>query len=300
MTESLANLNGKLRAVHGEANVDGSFLVRTLEAVTRDVTKYVGQGNLLVFQELAPLYAAWLQTFKTVPAARDTREIDGFVANWLKPGSIADGGQDFLIKAFRAYYDAMLEKDPIVKAQQMFLANALVGYHEQTRLQDPIVGSLDAPLVDVFLDNAKACVRYIPLVHGALENIIEELLRPVAERVEEEWQRECTRWLMKLTIPRVVLDLGKDVPWLSAQQMFPDQLRMATFEPLVEILTKLDRTPNTVDGSGAKDWGDLGDRMNFVVDFFRTCQQDPSLYQQPFADDQVTVIQQGGMPGGAL
>ena len=82
--------------------------------------------------------------------------------------------------------------------------------------------------------------------------------------------------------------------------MFPDELEVATLPPLVAILAKLDRTANTVVGSAATDWGDLGDRMNFIVDFFRSRQQDSSLYEQPFTDEQVAVIKKGGMPSGEL
>ena len=42
--------------------------------------------------------------------------------------------------------------------------------------------------------------------------------------------------------------------------------------------------------SRAEDWADLGDRMNYVVDFFRTRQQDRGLYAQPFSDEQVALI----------
>jgi hypothetical protein len=40
--------------------------------------------------------------------------------------------------------------------------------------------------------------------------------------------------------------------------------------------------------------------MNFVVDFFRTRQQDPALYHQPFSDAQVAALTGGQMPPGPL
>jgi hypothetical protein len=299
---ALAGANTAIAAVHPEAKIDHSFLGRTIEAVMRDVTANVGLGNLLVFQELAPLYAKWLQTFPGAVPAYDAKVIDAFVKETFTPGPIQSGGQDLLIQAFRAYYDAMYEPARTKRAQLMFLANALVGYHEQIRLQQPIVGSLNAPLVDVFLDNAKALVRgKLPsLVHGPLDAIVDKVLRPVGERVEDEWHRVSTRWLMKLTLPRVELALGQDVPWVTPEEMFPSDLKEATHPPLVDILAKLDRTPNTVNGSAAGDWGTLGDRMNYVVDFFRSRQQDSSLYEQPFTDAQVATILEGKMPDGRL
>ena len=300
--EELAKINAALHHVHEGAAIAPSFLNRTINAVVADVTKQVGQGNLIVFAELAPLYAAFLQAFKSPVGPQDPAAIDAFVAANLTPGPVEQGGQDLLITAFRTYYEALFEADPAKKAQQMFFANALVGYHEQIRLQGPIVGSLSAPLVDVFLDNAKEVAKKtVPaLLHPALEVAIDKLLRPLGERIEREWQEVSTRWLMRLTIPDVVLDLGKDVPWLNEQMMFPEELELASFGPLVDILAKLDRTPNTVLGSAAKDWGELDDRMNFVVDFFRSRQQDRTLYEQPFTDEQVDLIRQGQIPPGKL
>jgi hypothetical protein len=300
---ALQSLNEKLGAVHADAKIAGpSFLIGTIEAVMHDVTADVARGNLLVFQELAPLYAKWLRSFGGERGSYDLAEIDAFVSSTFKPGPVESGGQDLLIQAFRTYYEALYESDEAKKAQQMFLANALVGYHEQVRLQQPILSSLNAPLVDVFLNNAKAIARgKLPhVLHGAVELLVENVLRPVAKRVEEEWHEVSTRWMMTLTLPSVVLSLGQDVPGLSETEMFPEHLREATYEPLVSILAKLDRTPNTVLGSAARDWGLVEDRMNYIVDFFRSRQQDPSLYEQPFTDEQVAMIHDGTMPTGRL
>jgi len=302
IAEVLAKANDHLSGVHEHAKVDHGFVNDTIEEIMRDITAHVGQGNLIVFKELAPLYAAWLETFKTRPAVYDTKVIDAFVAANLTPGPIEDGGQDLLIQAFRTYYDAMLERDAGKKAQQIFFANALVGYHEQIRLQDPIVGSLNAPLVDIFVGKAKARARTKPpsLFHSAIEAIVDHVLHPLGKRIEQEWQDVSTRWLMSLALPDVVLHLGKDVVPISRTQMFPDELAIATFAPLVELLTRLDRVPNSVVGSAADNWGDLGDRMGFVVDFFRSRQQDASLYRQPFTDEQVAAFTAGTMPPGKL
>ena len=298
---SLEGANAALAAVHPEAKVDHSFVTATIESVMRDVTKDIADGNLRVFQELAPIYAKWVTTFAG-PSTKDPKAIDAFVTSTFKPGSIEQDGQDLLIEAFRTYYDAMFERDEAAKAQQIFHANALVGYHEQLRLQGPIVSSLDAPLVDVFLDNAKALARgKLPhMFHGAAEAIIEKVLRPVGERIEIEWHEVSTKWLMTLALPKIVLSLGKDVPAYTEAEMFPAELLVAEYEPLVAILTKLDRTPNTVVGSAAKDWGQLEDRMNYIVDFFRSRQQDPQMYEQPFSDEQVAAIRAGKVPGGRL
>lgn len=299
---AIDQMNKALERLHPGAGLDRSIFTSSIEVAIRDVTKHVGQGNHLVFQELAPLYAAWLATWKEIPPAFDRREIDAFIAEHFREGPVDEGGQDLLIQAFRAYYDAMLEEDGGRKAQQILLANALVGYHEQTRLQEPIISALDAPLVDIFLANARAhaCGELPSFLHSALDPIINEMLRPLAKQMETVWHRISTRFLMTLTIPGATLDLGKDVPSLSAAGMFPAELETVTYPPLVEIFAKLDRTPDTVAGSAATSWGELGDRMNFIVDFFRAHQQDQALYDHPFTDEQVAAIREGSMPSGEL
>jgi hypothetical protein len=124
--------------------------------------------------------------------------------------------------------------------------------------------------------------------------------RDLTDRIAQMWRTTATRYLMDLALPGAVLGLGADVRWLSSGQMYPDDLERATFPPLVEVLAKLDRTSDTVTGSAAKDWSDLGDRMNFIVDVFRAHQQDARLYGPPFTDEQVAVILRDGMPSGQL
>jgi hypothetical protein len=62
----------------------------------------------------------------------------------------------------------------------------------------------------------------------------------------------------------------------------------------------LDRTPNDTAGSAARDWGRLSDRMNLIVDLFRSRQQDRLLYDQPFTFMQVEAFRQGRVPHGRL
>ena len=300
LDEGVGALNGVLRTIDERAHVGHSFIVETIERVMRDVTSNVGQGNLIVFAELAPAYARLLQLFPGAPK-NDPMEKARLLSSF-KPGPVDQGGQDLLIEAFSHYYSAFFETDPRAKAELMFFGNALVGYHEQIRLQGPIVGSLDAPLTDtlssVLHENLKEVVPTHK--HGFLEGLLDEVLDPLGKRIEREWQDVCTRFMMTLTLPHIVLDLGKDVPPLPDGKDFPADLTIIQNTSLVALLDKLDRTPNTSKGSAAKNWGELGDRMNYVVDFFRSRQEDSSLYQQPFTDAQVEILKQGKLPPGAL
>ena len=80
--------------------------------------------------------------------------------------------------------------------------------------------------------------------------------------------------------------------------MAPDLLRLEHPE-LLALMKKLDRTPDDTAGSAARDWGSLHDRMNLIVEVFRSRQQDRGLYTQPFTPKQVEAFRQGREIGRA-
>jgi len=299
LDDSVAELNAKVATVHSTAKVGHSFITSSIEKAMDDVTRNVGQGNLIVFQELAPLFAKMNQLFDGTPPDASKKAA---LVGPLRPGKIEDGGQDLLIEAFTHYFDAANAADPKVKAELLFAGNALVGYHEQIRLQGPIAGALNSPLNDVLFSTAQSSLKQqVPAAkHGLLDDVLGRVLRPIVDLVDREFDEVSTRWIMTLTLPTIVLDLGKDVPPLPDGSEFPPDLQTLTLPPLTELMAKLDRTPNTLRGSAARDWTDLGDRMNYVVDFFRSRQEDATLYQPPFTEEQVAVIQTDNVPPGPL
>jgi len=282
------------------AQLDDDKIIGFVESILKDVQTNVAQGNLLVFQELAPPYARMLEEFANNEAF-DEAFLKRFLTQFT-PGSVENGGQDLLIESFSHYYHAYFEADPKKRAEYLFLANALAGYHEQIRLQGPIAGSLNAPLQGVLMTlfHAQAAANLPDEMHGIIREFVETAMRPLAHKLESEWREFSTRFLMKLMLPEITLDLGVDVPAIAEGQSFPQALATVENSRLLELLAKLDRTPNSLTGSAARDWASLDDRMNYVVDFFRSRQQDPTLYRPPFSNEQVEAIRLGSMPPGPL
>lgn len=224
-----------------------------IAAVCRRIGECVAQGNQLVFAELGPLYIRLLAALTGPRALRDARR--AALLDALRPGPVEVGGQDMLRRAFAAYFEVAELRAPKRRAERMLLANALVGLHEQTRLQSTIAAAFDAP--------------------RAL------LLEGLPRRAMQPLRRLATRWCLQLELPGVALSLGRDVPRLPGGEMFPRALREIRDPELQSLLARLDRTPDTTCGSAAADWSDLGDRMNYLVDLFRSRQQDPRLYARP-------------------
>ncbi|NOK23763.1 hypothetical protein [Corallococcus carmarthensis] len=273
-----------------------TVLSRAMDPVMSGVARHVANGNLLVFQELGPLYAAMLEHF-TGPQATSPAALER-VVSLLKPGPLESGGQDLLIRAARAYHEALSLTRTKDRAERVFLANALVGYHEQTRLQAPIIGALGAPLKELFLDHLRDLLR----ARGTAmpETWLLALFTPLADRLERCWRELMTRELMTMELPDRTLRLGEDIPALTAAADFPPDLLRLEHPELCALMKQLDRTPDDTAGSAARDWGRLTDRMNLVVDLFRSRQQDPVLYRPPFTPAQVEAFHQGRMPTGRL
>lgn len=287
------------------AMLPGDFSLEPLiTAVARKsiegVAAEIARGNQMVFEEIGALFVRMLEAFhgETTP---DPARLSRFIST-LKPGPATEGGQDLLIKAFTNYHAAMFERDPRKKAQLIQLANAQTGYHEQTRLQPMIEGGLNAPieilLIDAFRLNFKNAA--MAKLHGTLESTAGAILAPAAKTVQDEFRKTCTRWLMRLTLPGAILDLGKDLPSLPSGKMFPDHLMVIDHQELAALLYQLDLSPNTLVGTAAKDWGSLVDRMHFVIDMMRSRQQEQALLKEPFTPAQIEIIRGGGVPEGDL
>ena len=100
---------------------------------------------------------------------------------------------------------------------------------------------------------------------------------------------------MTLALPGQTLSLFRDVPGT-----FPADLRTIVNPELLALLGRIDTTPNTTRGSGARDWSNLRQRIHYIADLFRVYQERPSLLGGPFTAEQVAVINAGRRPGGDL
>jgi hypothetical protein len=294
-------------AIHALVPTTGfhtSFLLAPVKATLVDVSSSIARGNLKVFAELAPEFVRFVQTFRG-DAKLDEAKLDAYLSHF-KPGDAAQGGQDFLKAAFDQYYRARFDPSATSKARSILYANCMVGLHEQTRLQPEIQIALDAP-IDVFLkDHIEESVRQSSdtTLFGKIVNAIAKPLEDLTNEVEKLWERIATRYLMRLSLPYgEELPLGKDIPAsYAARDFLPVQLQNITLpEELVTLLAKYDRARGDSDaGSASVDWAHLDDRMNFIVNLFRSSQQDKDLFSAPFEAAQVAAFSAGKIPAGKL
>jgi hypothetical protein len=194
------------------------------------------------------------------PSENRDREVQEFLAG-LQPGPTTSGGQDLLRGAYRHYYDASRETDRDRRDELMLCGNLLAILHEHQRLQPYIKASVP----------------------------------PVLERF-------VTKRLLGFSVGAEAMKVSVDVP-TRGPSPFPDTLMTIEAPDLANLLVGphgWDRTPNSPVGSAAGDWTNLSDRMNFIVDLFRSRQADPGLFTPPYSDGQREAILTGRPPDGPL
>lgn len=263
----------------------------------------VGRGNQKVYAEIGRAFARFIETCQD-DEQPDSDNIEAF-CNTLRDGDPPDG-QGCLRQAFRHYYQAFFTKNERDKAQLVLLANLGIGFHEQTRLQPEIAEALEAAVVDPDTFVRRLLTALFPyrgwLAYALLlllrwagrRTALDRAVERFVDRVRHTLRRVLTDHLMTLELSRGrVLRLGRD---LSGQ--FPESLRQCDQPELLALLTRIDPTPDALRESGATDWADLGERLHFIADLFRSSQEDQSLLEAPFSDAQVTEIKANRVPSG--
>jgi hypothetical protein len=302
---------GKIEsAIDGIVSTTGfhsSFLLGPIQDTIGEVSSSIAKGNLAVFQELAPQFVRFVDLFRGKPA--DDATLAAMLAP-LDPRPTSAGGQELLRNGFEAYVQAMRVDDAVTRARWVFFGNCLIGLHEQTRLQPQIQEAMDAPIEQIdgilkkHLDASLVAAASKPGILAQLRDAVAKPLEDLHDVVQDLWEQIATRLLMSLALPGgQTLPLGRNIPTTAAAQPFlPAPLQNITApQPLLDLLGMYDRARGSSDvGSASVDWRVLDDRMNFIVNLFRSRQQDDELLGPPFTDAQRAAFEAGRMPSPDL
>ena len=269
---------------HSHASA-GEHESRLGEALRR-LSQLVSDGNITVFRELVWPFASYIATFKK-DWVYDKGKLQAFLDKNLQPGPLQEGGQDYLIEAFTAFYDARFETDAKKKCEHVLHGNLLIGLHEQTRLQPQIEQALTVPL-ELFSDS--------PRKAGAKKKATNKQSAMTHKIVS----KAVTHMLMSITLPSRELKLAQNVVAPTGVISYPKDLLQIENPRCIELVRLFESGQDTLSGSGAENWASLHDRMSFVVDFFRSHQQYKRMWEPPFKHDQAQVIESGHFPAGPL
>jgi hypothetical protein len=266
---------------------------QVIEDVTDDVSKQIAEGNVLVFAELAPLFTALIGALHLLPGT--SQELAAALAPVLAPlASDKDGVA--VVAAFEAYEHALF--DPAARPALVLRANTLAVAHEQRRLQPAISAALDAAISDTLKKVIERdVVGHLPTAE--VRHLLNGLTGEVCSVLDQAWDTALTEAIMQLVTPNETLDLRRDIP-PPPGGMFPPELRDLSGTEAESAVAQWDRTHGKGAPSGAHDWAVLEQRMNFIVNLFRSRQRDASLFNPPFSDAQLAVLAQGQLPPGPL
>jgi hypothetical protein len=265
----------------------------------------VARGNLRVFEEIGREFARF-DVECGLDATFDESTLDRFVER-LAPGEPPDG-QRYLRLAFSRFHRARFEVDPGTRAQLVLLANLEIGFHEQTRLQPEIAEALNAAIVDprdirdrvikALFPNAEWLIRLRLQIARLLRRrlLLDLAIDTLVAEERRLIRRVLTRHLMSIELgPGVRLRLGEDL-----DGGFPPSLREIVLPELRDLLDRIDPTRDSPLESGAVDWADLGDRVHFIAEMFRSYQESPFLFEPPFTTAQLERLDAGDRPADPL
>ncbi|HEY5384076.1 MAG TPA: hypothetical protein VIJ56_02500, partial [Acidimicrobiales bacterium] len=140
-------------------------------------------------------------------------------------------------------------------------------------------------------------VRHVPGEDA--RRTLDELTNGLCSVLDEAWDTALTESIMRLVTPGEIFDLRQNIPPLP-EGIFPLRLRALSETPAEASYSQWDKTAGTGTPSGAHDWAELDERMNFIVNLFRSRQQDATLFEPPFSPAQLALLQQGQLPPGPL
>lgn len=271
--------------------VQRTALGHLVEQALAQVSDFIADGNTLVYGELAPVFVRFAEWLESDDEKDPSLDVDSILDDLDVP---AAQEHPLVNSAFRSYVAAALTSDETDRAQHVLTANIAAVLHEQKRLQADISDALDAGLVDVGSDFDSICHRLIP--KRMQRWIVSRAERRAAPHIVKLWEHVATRTLMTLAVPEETLHLGTDVPLLQDGETFPSALQSVSHCQLRVLLEEWDPTNGTGRGSAAKDWADLHQRMGYIVNLFRSRQQELHLSTSPFSDLELATMRDGVIP----
>ena len=253
----------------------------------------LGNGNLIVFEEIGGSYSKYGQAFCS-DTKYNTTKLEAFLADVCVNASCP------LARALRATYEAQFRAgaDLALKDQFLFVQSMLAGLQEQTRL---------GPFINASLPGYDFCWNTSSLAGKVGGDKFRELHRRNAIRVSGEGDVTClapqllnelaTDFLIHLVIGSHRMPVTTNVPsglHDHGRSNFSLSLRNLSLPEARSIWVEMqyNHTNDTtvLDFTAATDWNHLDQRMRFISAAFRVFQDSPEINCFPFSAEQEALI----------
>jgi hypothetical protein len=278
-----------------EASLERSHLIGAVKEVNQDVASSIAAGNVMVFSELAPLFTVLAEVAPDTSAEGRAK-----LKSELDNGLHLLDEQDIDTTSVRAAFDAYQRAFdyPEERSTQILAGNILAVSHEQERLQPNIRSALDAAVHQVFQSLATRELAPKKPAHG-LHHLFSTLVGEVGSLLEDAWRSALTGLMLRLVTSGETLDLHESVPPLYGS-LYPPELADLSGSAAETPFSTWDRTKGSGDPTGAEDWGELPERMNYIVTLFRSRQRHSALFDPPFSSAQLAALADGRLPDEPL
>jgi len=295
LTTETINVNADITAMltrmaAGEAEAERS--AREAELARRDVV--LALAEQLVPEAQLPILNDLKDRGKAVPRVEFYEEVLHALAD-------AGGYEPELKYAFGLYERAARGTDSKRRpADLIFEANLRITAVEQVILDKAVTAVIDhvprhiteqaEGRMATFAERSLRVPRLIAQVNSS------KRLSSVAAVAKEVWARVMTDQVLVVAFPTETIRLGRDIKSRDWRKPF--------YAPDLEVLSpeagalfdQFDRSLGDGRGAGAGDWRRFDDRLNFAANLIRSRQQEPSLFWQPFSDEDVTRVWNGLYP----
>lgn len=258
---------------------------RVNRSETHAVVRALAAGNRFIFLEVGTAVASFVRAF-----ARDEPTEERWSAYWgeieaalrdlaaLDPSWVptVPGRSDELRMGMRQYFEALAEPDPDVKSERILAANILLAAYEQHRAEGYVLTSLSARSSGAFR-------RLLSTGSGRAPD-------PVRRAVDTAFARLVTRRVVTVLTPYEVLRVGHRLePPLQADgtrstRLFAHDVGDVSMPLLQALISRFDLGDTEAGKRGARNWQRYGERMHFIVNFFRSRHTDPSFRTEPLFD----------------
>ena len=290
--------NSAISNAHRDHNI-ARIVPEHVSEVVRELfgacARNLSDGNTQVFAEIAPPAATFIEVF--TPATPDQAKARKAIRAACA-GATEFNGKNRLLAGYTLWCDAMSEPDPVRRSQLILAGSINLGAHEQHHLQGAIASSMDMG-VNQSIDLLKARITRDEPALVEIEESIDSLLHPVSLAIGDAWGDLMTELLGTIETPDGVLRLNSDVPPLLGQAFVPSDLAPIVIKELSDLLVEFSRADDQGHNSGAPDWVNFDDRMNFIANLFLSRHHRTELFDPPFDAATLRSIKAGRRPAPA-
>lgn len=252
-------------------------------------------GNRMVFHEIGWTLTKFLDWIEKQPASAkwSAQKRDRYIAANVNPLPPDDFFRpcypEWLREGVAAYYDAWYERDPHKRAQHVLRGNILIGAYEQWRVDSYFEIALDfnpgALVKDLRLGpHDDIGIRRLGVRRAGTRRALRHQWA-MFDWMSDAYAAFLTQFVMTWDASLFgarpsALRLGCDVPARRRSAVFAHNLEKLDPDA-ARLFALFDRSCGELRGSGARNWRRFTDRMSFIVNLFRSQQQNPNLMVPP-------------------